>query len=187
MDSAGTEDQHLPIASATDALPASVATRIPTIAMAVSATSSDSTRPPARWGVGIPIRSSSSRSSSSRAPIPDPAAQAGGPPNLDEFINGPTFNAGGSAQEVDVEAARNPKRRKLIHQASRRVTGRGAADQELIDSLSKELDSTMDELQRSDIALDTCQSSKVDILRIQASSRARRTEYYRRQNERIAE
>ena len=79
------------------------------------------------------------------------------------------------------------KRRKLIHQASRRVTGRGAADQELIDSLSNELDSTMAELQRSDIALDTCQSSKVDILRMQASSRARRTEYYRRQNERIAE
>ena len=43
----------------------------------------------------------------------------------------------------------------------------------------------MDELQRSDIALDTCQSSKVDILRMQASSRARRTEYYHRQNERI--
>ena len=102
MDSAGTEDQHLPIASATDALPASVATRIPTIATAVSATSSDSTRPPARWGVGIPIRSSASRSSSSRPPIPDPAAQAGGPPNLDEFINGPTFDAGGPAQAEEV-------------------------------------------------------------------------------------
>ena len=90
-------------------------------------------------------------------------------------------------QEVDVEAARNPKRRKLIHRASRRVAGRGAADQELIDSLSNELDSAMVELQRSDIALDNCQSSRSDIQRMQASSRARRTEYYHRQNERIAE
>ena len=138
-------------------------------------------------GVGIPIRSSSSRSSSSRPPIPDPAAQAGGPPNLDEFVNGPMFNLGGSAQEVDVEAARNPKRRKLIHRASRRVAGRGTADQELIDSLSNELNSAMEELQRSDIALDNCQSSRSEIQRMQASSRARRTEYYQSQNERIAE
>ena len=45
----------------------------------------------------------------------------------------------------------------------------------------------MDELQRSDIALDNCQSSRSDIQRMQASSRARRTEYYHRHNERIAE
>ena len=45
----------------------------------------------------------------------------------------------------------------------------------------------MDELQRSDIALDNCQSSRSDIQRMQASSRARHTEYYQRQNERIAE
>ena len=76
MDSVGTEDPHILIAPATDALPASVATRVPTIATAVSATSSDSTRPPVQWGVGIPIRSSTSRSSSSRPPIPDLAAQA---------------------------------------------------------------------------------------------------------------
>ena len=43
------------------------------------------------------------------------------------------------------------------------------------------------ELQRSNIALDTCQSSKADIQRMQASSRARRTEYIQRQNERITE
>jgi thiamine biosynthesis lipoprotein ApbE len=43
------------------------------------------------------------------------------------------------------------------------------------------------ELQRSNIALDTCQSSREDIQRMQASSRARRTAYIRRLNERIAE
>ena len=79
------------------------------------------------------------------------------------------------------------KRRALPSGASRRVAGRGTVDQELIDSLSNELDSAMDELQRSDIALDNCQSSRSDIQRMQASSRARRTEYYQRQNERIAE
>jgi hypothetical protein len=65
------------------------------------------------------------------------------PPNLDEFVNGPLFNAGGSTDDVDVEAARDPKRRKLLHQASRRVAGRGTADQELIISLSNELDSAL--------------------------------------------
>jgi len=59
-------------------------------------------------------------------------------------------------------------------------------DQELIDSLSNELDSAMRELQVSNIALDTCQSSRADIQRMQASSRAR-TEYIQWQNERIAE
>ena len=58
---------------------------------------------------------------------------------------------------------------------------RGTADQELIVSLSNELDSALTE-----IALETCQSSRADIQRMQASSRARRTEYYQRQNERIA-
>ena len=152
----------------------------------MSAISSDSTRLPIQWGVGIPARSSTSRSSSSRPPIPDPAAQAGGPPNLDEFVNGPLWNAGGSTDNVVVDAARDPKRRRLIHQASRRVAGRGTADQELNVSLSNELDSALTELQRSNIALDTCQSSRADVQRMQASSRERRTEYYQRQNERIA-
>jgi len=55
----------------------------------------------------------------------------------------------GDLEDVDVEAGRNPKQRKLIHQASRRVTGRAAADQELIDRLSKELDSTMYQMQQA--------------------------------------
>jgi chromosome segregation ATPase len=117
-------------------------------------------------------------------PVRDPAAH---PPNLDEFVNGPLFNAGGSTDNEDVEAARDPKRRRLIHQASIRVAGRDTADQELIVSLSNELDSTMQELQRSNIALDTCQSSRADIERMQAVSRAGRTAYIQRQNERIAE
>jgi len=180
-------DQHIPVALATEAPPLSFAARVPPIATAVAATSSDSTRLPTQWGVGIPLRSSTSRSSSSRPPVPDPAAQAGGPPNLDEYVNGPLFNAGGSTDEVDVEVARDPKRRKLLHQASRRVAGRGTADQELIISLSNELDSTLRELQQSNVALETCQSSRADIQRMQVSSRARRTEYYQRQNTRIAE
>jgi len=40
----------------------------------------------------------------------DPAAQAGGPPNLDEFVNGPLYNSGHRVEDVDVEAERNPKR-----------------------------------------------------------------------------
>ena len=110
-------------------------------------------------GRGIPVHSLTSRGSSSRPPIPDLVAHAGGPPDLDEFVNGPWYNSGGSAEDVDVDAARNPKQRKLIYQASRRVAGRGTADQELIVSLSNELDSAMLELQRSNIALDTCQFS----------------------------
>jgi len=177
-------DQHIPVALATEAPPLSFAARVPPIATAVAATSSDSIRLPTQWGVGIPLRSSTSRSSSSRPPVPDPAAQAGGPPNLDEYVNGPLFNAGGSTDEVDVEVARDPKRRKLLHQASRRVAGRGTADQELIISLSNELDSTLRELQQSNVALETCQSSRADIQRMQASSRARRTEYIQRQKRR---
>jgi len=42
----------------------------------------------------------------------------------------------------DVDVARDPMRRKLIHQASRRVTGTAAADQEFISRLSIELGST---------------------------------------------
>ena len=45
----------------------------------------------------------------------------------------------------------------------------------------------MQELQRSNIALDTCQSSRADIQWMQAASRAGRTAYIKRQNERIAE
>ena len=126
---------------------------------AVSATSSDSKRPPVQWGVGIPIGNRATRGSSSRAPTRTPEAYAGGPPDLDEFVNGPWYNSGGSAEDVDVDAARELKRRKLIHHASRRVAGRVAADQELIVSLSNELNSAMLELQRSNIALDTCQFS----------------------------
>ena len=50
---------------------------------------------------------------------------------------------------------------------------RGTADHELIIRLSNELDSARTELQQSIIALETCQSSRADIQRIQASSRAR--------------
>jgi predicted HicB family RNase H-like nuclease len=42
-------------------------------------------------------------------------------------------------------------------------------------------------LQEFNVALDICQQSKADIQRMQASSRARRTEYIQRQNERKAE
>ena len=139
------------------------------------------------WGVGIPIRNSSNRGSSTRPPVPDPAAHAGGPPTLDEFVNGPVFNSGDRVDDIDVEAGHNPKRRKLIHQASRRATGRATADQELIISLSNELGSAMHQLQESNVALNTCQQSKEDIMRMQASSRARRSEYIRRQNEQIEE
>jgi len=59
------------VVSATEALPVSVATRFPPTATAVSVTSSGSTRPPIQWGVGIPVRSSTSSSSSSRPPIPE--------------------------------------------------------------------------------------------------------------------
>ena len=67
------------------------------------------------------------------------------------------FNSGAYVEDVDIEAARDPKRRKLIHHASKRVTGRAAADQELIVSLSNELDSAMRQLQESNVALDICQ------------------------------
>jgi hypothetical protein len=52
------------VVSATEALPVSVATRVPPTATAVSATSSGSTRPPIQWGVEIPVHSSTSSSSS---------------------------------------------------------------------------------------------------------------------------
>jgi len=59
---------------------------------------------------------------------------------IDDFINGLEFSSGAYVEDVDVEATRDPKRRKLTHHASRRVTGQTAADQELIVSLSNELD-----------------------------------------------
>jgi hypothetical protein len=43
------------------------------------------------------------------------------------------------------------------------------------------------QLQESNVALDICQQSKKDIMKMQASSRARRTEYVRQQRERIEE
>ena len=54
-------------------------------------------------------------------------------------------------------------------------------------SLFNELDSAMLELQRSNITLDTCQSSRADTQRMQASSRARRTDFVCQQQERIVE
>jgi hypothetical protein len=78
------------------------------IAVVVSDISYDAARPP-QWGRGIPLRPSPRRGSSSRPPVPDPAAQAGGPPNLDEFVNGPLYNSGDRVEDVDVDVARNPK------------------------------------------------------------------------------
>ena len=118
IDPAGPADQHIPAALATEAPPVSVATRVPAIAVAVSDISYDAARP-SQWGRGIPSRPSSRSGSSSRPLDPDPAAQAGCPPNLDEFVNGPLFNSGGSADNVDVDAARDPKRRRLIHSLPR--------------------------------------------------------------------
>ena len=143
--------------------------------MAVSDISYDSARPPT-WGRGIAVHSSTSSSSSSRPPTPDPATYAGGPPNLDEFINGPLYNSGAYVEDVDVDAARNPKRRRLIHQASRRIIGRKAADQELIVSLFNELDSAMLQLQESNVASDNGQQSKTEIQRLQAISRGQCTD-----------
>ena len=74
--------------------------------------------------------------------------------------------------DVDVDAARDPKRRKLIHHASRRVAGRATTEQELVVSFSNEL-------QKSSVALGIYQQSKADIMKMQVSSRAHRTEYVR--------
>ena len=74
IDPAEPEGQHIPVALATEALPVSVATRAPTVAVVVSDIRYDSTRPPT-WGRGIPVRSSTSSGSSSRPTMPDPAAQ----------------------------------------------------------------------------------------------------------------
>ena len=82
IDPAGPEDQHILVALATKALPGTVATRAPTVVVAVSDVNYAAARP-SQWGRGIPVRSSTSSSSSSRPPIPDPAAYAGGPTSLD--------------------------------------------------------------------------------------------------------
>ena len=174
-----TQDPHSTAPLATEARPVSVAIVAHTLATAVSATSSDSQRPPVQWGAGIPIGNRASRGSSSRAPTRTPEAYAGGPTNLDEFVNIPEFGPEGNVEDVDVDAAREPKRRKLIHHVSRRVSGRAAVDQELIVSLSNELSSAMRQLQESNVALDNCQQSKADIMKMQASSRACRTGYVR--------
>ena len=100
--------------------------------------------------------------------MPDSAAQAGGPPNLDKFVNRPLYISGNHVEDVDVVAARNPKRRKLIHQTSRFVAGRATTDQKMIVSLSNELDSAMRQLQEFNVALDVCQKSKVDIQQMHA-------------------
>jgi len=111
--------------------------------------------------------------SSSQAPTRTLEARAGGPTNLDEFINGSEFGPEGDLVDVDVDAAREPKPRKLIHQASRRVTGRAAADQELFDRLSTEF------------GLENCQQSKKEIRRLQAASRANRTRRHQQFQERL--
>ena len=90
-------------------------------------------------------------------------------------------------EDVDVDALRNPKRIKLIHQACRCVSGRVAADQALIDGLTNELEMAMCELQDSNIALDNSQQSKREISRLQTISRGQCTEFARRQRERIEE
>jgi hypothetical protein len=79
----------------------------------------------------------------------------------------------GDLVDVDVDAAREPKPRKLIHQASRRVTGRAAVDQELFDRLSTEF------------GLENCQQSKKEIRRLQAASRANRTRHHQQFQERL--
>jgi hypothetical protein len=101
------KDPHSTVPSAMEAQPVSVAIRAHTLATAVSATSSDSTQAPVQWGVGIPLRSSSNRGSSSRATTSTPEAHAGGPTTLDEFVNGPEFGVGDYMEDIDLEAGRN--------------------------------------------------------------------------------
>jgi hypothetical protein len=117
------QDQHSTVPLATYAQLVSVATaRANTLATVEPASSSGSQRPPVQWGVGIPLRPSSSRGTSSRSPIPDPAAQAGGPPNLDEFVNGPLYNAGYRLEDVDVDvmvADLIYRSERLTHESSR--------------------------------------------------------------------
>ena len=120
----------------------------------------------------FPIGNRATRGSSSQAPTKTPEAYAGGPTNLDEFVNGPEFGPEGNVDDVDVDAACDPKRRKLIHHASRRVAGRATTEQELVVSFSNEL-------QKSSVALGIYQQSKADIMKMQVSSRAHRTEYVR--------
>jgi hypothetical protein len=60
-------------------------------------------------------------------------------------------------ENIDLEVERDPKRRKLIHQ-------------ELIISLSNELESAMRQLQESNVALDIVTRSKSDIMKMQHSS-----------------
>ena len=73
----------------------------------------------------------------------------------------------GNLMDRDVDVARDPKRRKLIHQASRRVTGTAAADQEFISRLSIELGSTMYQLQHANITLMNYQDSQEEIRKLQ--------------------
>jgi hypothetical protein len=131
------------VPSAIEARPVAVAVVAQPLATAASGASSSSQRPPVRWGAGIPIGPQTTRVYSSRLSLTrTPEARAGGPITLVEFTNG-------DLSDVDVDAEREPKRRKLIHHDSRRVTGRAAADQELIDKLSTELTSAMRQLQQA--------------------------------------
>ena len=86
---AGPEDLYSTIPLATEAHPVSVAIRAHTLATAMSVTNSDSIRPRVQWGVGIPLRPSTSRGSSSRATTRTPETHAEGSTNPDEFINAP--------------------------------------------------------------------------------------------------
>jgi hypothetical protein len=81
-------------------------------------------------------------------------------------------------EDIDLEAGRDPQRRKLIHHASRRVSGRAVADQELIISFSFELEVAMRQLHESNVALNTCQQSKNDIMKMQHTSRWSCAEFY---------
>jgi 23S rRNA maturation mini-RNase III len=83
------------------------------------------------------------------------------------------FGLGAMGENIDLEEERNPRRRKRIHHASHRVSERAAADQELIISLSNELESAMRQLQESNVALDIVTRSK------NARSRRRATGTYR--------
>ena len=91
IDPAGPENPQSTVPLATQARPVVVTVVAHTLATAVSGTSLDSQRPPVQGGVGIPIGNRANRGSSSRAPTRTPRARAGGPTNLDEFINGPEY------------------------------------------------------------------------------------------------
>ena len=86
--------QLIPVALATEALPGSVETRAPTLALAVS-------------GVRYTTTAMGSRDSST---FLDDWQFIFSAASLDEFVNGPSYSSGAHVEDVDVEASRNPKR-----------------------------------------------------------------------------